>query len=585
LKTLRIILIAAASSCLLAIADADGALRYAVQSSALQIKVAGARQSIRNWVSCDGRTDESTGLAHAFAAARHGAFTLVIDCPVRVHIGMDIAKPIFIDDGTSVEFAGGGKLTLDNVFIPAFVIVDSSHIALTNWNVEYDASLPVSQKVGGHERNGHFETGALPPNAFNDGTLTPWLSANRRIVFDRSSGAVNSKWSGGTNLCAVFFIAGDTSDLHVSGMHIYAPPGAGGERFIPVVFSLNSDYKPNQTVTSQTPASAQYIAIPHDLAFSDITLDGTYMGWVGGVRDATFENITSHRYGDWQDASGGHVGGEGKWFAPPHLFYFSYQPTGDPGLFNRNIRIDHVVDDGPRVGTARDRGGSDSLSGYALSLKIGCVDCSVNHYRSNRPDGFLDLLPSDGITISNVEATYDSSFLNNVFPGWRFPSSSYKNVTFKDIAFQDTAQSSVRPPIGDANQPSNEHIVFDHVRVTLNRWAGTQAVPLPIIAGQGNELALDFIVEGDATRIAEAQRGGVGVTLRVRAAPPSSVELSWAAQRAQSCIVSGAWTGSVPTSGSRSVEMRGPGNHDFTLSCQSGGNTATVSVPEIIPGK
>ncbi len=85
----------------------------------------------------------------------------------------------------------------------------------------------------------------------------------------------------------------------------------------------------------------------------------------------------------------------GKWFAPPHLFYLSYAPNGDPALFNSNIRIRNVLDDGPRVGAARDKAASDGLSGYALSLKLGCVDCSVDNYITTRPDGFLDVLPSD----------------------------------------------------------------------------------------------------------------------------------------------------------------------------------------------
>src|SRR5580704_18740253 len=90
-------------------------------------------------------------------------------------------------------------------------------------------------------------------------------------------------------------------------------------------------------------------------------------------------------------------------------------------IFNANIEIKNVVDHGVRVGKARDAGGTDTLSGYALSLKIGCVNCRVDNYQSARPDGFLDVLASDGLTITNATATYDSSFINNLFPGWRFP--------------------------------------------------------------------------------------------------------------------------------------------------------------------
>src|SRR5260370_11858487 len=113
------------------------------------------------------------------------------------------------------------------------------------------------------------------------------------------------------------------------------------------------------------------------------------MGWEGHPENGVFEKFRSRRYGDLQDANGGNVGGVGKWFAPPHLFYLNYRVAGDPGLFNKKIRIHDVVDAGFRIGTARDKGVADSITAYALSLKIGCVDCSVDTSPSTRPDGFM----------------------------------------------------------------------------------------------------------------------------------------------------------------------------------------------------
>ena len=50
---------------------------------------------IKGWVREDrtGTSDDTAGVAKAFAAARHGAFTLVVDCSVSIKIGMDIARP------------------------------------------------------------------------------------------------------------------------------------------------------------------------------------------------------------------------------------------------------------------------------------------------------------------------------------------------------------------------------------------------------------------------------------------------------------------------------------------------------------
>jgi hypothetical protein len=529
------------------------------------------RKSISAWVSCSGKSDDTSGVAKAFEAARHGAFTLVVDCPVNIKVGMDISRSVFIDDGTTVEFSGSGKFTVDNQFIPAFVIADARNITLTDWNVEYDAALPIDQNVGGYWDHDAFVAGAKPGNAFSDQRLTRWLAANRSIVFDKTNGNVNSHWPGTSNVCAVFFFTGDSSEVRITGMHLYVPQTAGGERFIPVAFSLNANFKANQTVLGKMPVTGQTDGVPNHLTFSNITLDGTYMGWVGGLQDTLFENIHSQRYGDLQDAGGGTIGGVKKWFAPPHLFYFNYPANGDPALFNTNIEIRDVVDEGPRVGKARDLGGTDSISGYALSLKLGCVTCSVTNYRSSRPDGFMDVLTSDGLKVSNVTASFDSGFLNNLFPGWRFPSPSYKNVIFDNITLIDTAENSVAGPISNANQPTNQGIVMKNVHVEMNHWTGNGKLPLPTITGQATDISMDYSIKGNASRIVRARHEPVEITFQAAPAPlpaGTATVLNWSVRDATHCEASGAWSGPVPTSGSRSVRISS--NQDFILTCDNG---------------
>ena len=537
-------------------------------------------KSISGWVSCNGTVDESQGVARAFAAARHSAFTLVVDCPVLIQTKMDIERSIFIDNGTTVEFTGTGKFTVDNVFVPAFVIANSSDIKLINWNVEYNASVPVNPKTGGYQRNGVFIAGVEPGGAFNDLRITPWLTENRSIKFDQSQGRGTSRWASPTNTCAVFFIIGDTSNVTVSGMHLSVPAAAGGESFIPVAFSLSMNYKSNQTVTAKTPITGEYMAVPHDITFSNIVLDGTYMGWVGSVRDAVFENIQSHRYGDLQDARGQNVGGVGKWFAPPHLFYLNYAASGDPALSNENIQIKNVLDDGPRIGTARDKSAAEPLSGYALSLKLGCNACIVDTYTTTRPDGFMDVLPSDGMTISNVTATYDSSFLNNLYPGWRFPGGSYKNITFNNVTLTDSAGSSSVAPIGPANQTSNEHIIFRNVKVGLSKWVG-QGTPVSTVLGGNNEMSLDYDVKEEGARIKTAQKGTVSAMMRASAAvlkPGGATTLTWSSKGAVSCVAGGAWLGELAPDGSRVMNLSSAGEYNFDLDCHNAVDSAVMTV-------
>jgi hypothetical protein len=506
-----------------------------------------------------------------------------VDCPVNIKIGTDIARTIFIEDGTTVEFTGTGKFTVDNVQIPAFVIADSSNINLTNWNVEYDASMPVNESIG-FEDNGQFNNGKAG-NAFNDVRLTQWLAANKAIIFDRSRGNVNSQWTGTTNACAVFFITGDSSYVNVSGMHLYVPANVGGDRFIPVAFALGVNFKRSQTVSAETPMTGAHSAIPQDLTFSNITLDGTYMGWVGGLKNSTFENIQSDRYGDLQDAHGNNVGGLAKWFAPPHLFYLGYSPTGDPALFNTNIQIKNVVDNGIRIGRARDAGGTDSISGYANSLKLGCVNCSVDTYTSARPDGLMDVLSSDGLTVSNVTATYNSAFTHGLYPGWRFPSAAYKNVKFENVTLTDSAPATIGGgPIGNAGVLSNQNIVLSNVKVLMKSWVG-DSVPFPTFAGTGNNIALSYSMQDTQSRQMKAQLDTVELELKASVATMKAgqtTELTWMSRQANSCSGTGAWSGSFGMNGTRFVKITAPGTYGFTLDCRNSGSTTSTTLTVVV---
>lgn len=456
------------------------------------------RKSIKSYVSCSGTGDDTSGAIKAFAAAKNSAFILVVDCPVRLHSGIAVDRGIFIDSGTSVEFSGNGQFIVDNLFHPAFVIANSSNIQLTGWKVVWDGILPINGSTGGYEFDGKFvpavkEGRTQPAGAFNDLVLTKWLAANRSVIFQEGQGWIKSIWVGGVNPAAVFFLTGETSNVVFNDLRVTVPSGAGGERFMPMAVSFSANWRSNQTVNGKTPHAGQFAAVPHNVTFSNVYLDGTLMGWQGNVRDATFDNVQSHRYADIEDADGGNSGGIGKWYPPPHLFYLNYIDQGDPELFNANIRISNVNDSGPRVGVARDKGGGDTMSGYATSLKLGCIKCSVNNYTTTRPDGFMDVLPSEDLTLSNITATYNSSFINNLFPGLRFPARGYTRVKFENVVLTDTAEVTTRVPIGEMSSPTNDGITFKNFKVVLNRWAGAQ-LPTPKVDGVNNDITINYVI-------------------------------------------------------------------------------------------
>jgi hypothetical protein len=466
-------------------------------------------RSIRQWAQCGGEADQAKHVAAAIDAAKGGAFTLVVDCPIRIRIGMDIARPIFIDDNTTVKFAAEGLFIVDNELLPAFVLANTKSVRLIDWRVLYVGSEPIdTDRIGGVYMDGAWiRSGASPAGAFNDSVLTPWLATHRNLVFEAPGQRAKSIWSGPTKFSAIFFLLGDTSDVEITGLRLLVPPAAKGSHFIPVGISAQPGYKSGQNVVDAGALTATAIAVPRRIRFSDVDLDGYYMGWVGTFEDSVFVHIRAHRYGDLEDDEGEHVGGAGKWFAPPHLFYvssaaFKYLGSGGRGrgvsehdgdFPSRRVRIEDVIDFGNRVGRARDRGGADSISGYANSLKIGAIEGLVDGYQSYRPDGLMDLTASTDLVIRNVVGTYDSTFLNGLFPGVRFPGADYRGITVENLTLVDTAAQTQVAPIGGCNDPGKVFgkVNLRNVNLLVNKWIGA-ARPVFMFHGDDNHIDIVF---------------------------------------------------------------------------------------------
>ncbi len=453
---------------------------------------------------CDG-SDDSAAVAAAVTGARNAAYTLVVDCPATLDIGLNIDRSIFIDNGTTVVFQGTGKFTINNLFEPAFVIADTSDVTLTNWNVEWNNSMPVSLNTDGYSLGGtyHSTPGENGSGFFSDEILTGWLEKNRNVTFP--DGPTHGKWAlwvGSVNVGAIFFIVGDTKNVQISGLDLHSANPAQPSAYIPFGFMFGLQYRSNQAVTTATPAptatnASQFYAAPTGLTFDHVALDGIIMGFQGNTIDSTFSNITVEHVSDLQDADGGTIGGVGQNFPPPHLFYLNYEYGGDPALFNSGIKIENVDEVGPRLGGVRPGGG-----GYADSLKLGCVSCSVNGYTTNRKDGFMDVLDSDGLTVTNVTASYDSSFVDQYedWPGWRWPGGGspvvFKNVSFSNVTLTDLAATTVAGPLGNNTAAGNENLTMTNVNIVVQSWTQGKITPTWTGLSAGSEVTFTLKKQG-----------------------------------------------------------------------------------------
>src|SRR5579859_7024326 len=66
--------------------------------------------------------------------------------------------------------------------------------------------------------------------------------------------------------------------------------------------------------------------------------------------------------------------------------------------------------------------------------------------------------------------------------------------------------------------------------------------------------------------------------------PGQSATLSWTSSNANACTASGAWSGTLKTSGSTTVTLQGAAAQSYTLTCSGAGlpsqNTATLAVSQ-----
>ena len=164
-----------------------------------------------------------------------------------------------------------------------------------------------------------------------------------------------------------------------------------------------------------------------------------------------------------------------------------------------------AVDHGVRSGSNHFRLGT---SGNCLSLKIGAVNSSVDNYESHREDGVIDVVWADSLRIANLTATYNSSFMNETWPAWRFTEAGYHNLSFTNIFIADVAASNAYPPMwGSVNSANftNTQITFTNFTLAANNlWEG-MASPAANVSGQvvGSERTYLNAISG-ATMVLDA---------------------------------------------------------------------------------
>lgn len=458
----------------------SGGINKTIDTVSSHTKLNNAEQRVvlaSSFAACDGISDDRDNLANALKEAKNSAFELVIDCPLKINIGMDIAKPLFIESYTTISFTDQGLIIIDNVLVPGFVIANSSGINLINWHIKYIGQTPIDINTGGYylDEQWYSATFRAPSTGmFTAITLKNWLIENRQMSFGRG---VNPFWTGFLDLEAIFYINGDSADIKFSNFMVTNSDVSKFWQYIPIVFSLVPGESTGSSNLVQMPLKSPALVVPHDIEFDDITIDGYLFGWHGSGNNIVFNDINGKHYSDMQDESGRNIGGVDYWFPPPHLFYLNTQPNWDKSLRNYNIVISNVIDNGERRGNIWDYNANNPINlsggvrGAATSLKMQGDNSRVFNYFSSRLEGLGDILSSEQLVLNNIIAKFDSSYVKYYFPALRFTESGNVGITLNNISLFDTAKVTNLVPITAYKSPNNRGIKFESVDLYMNYWS------------------------------------------------------------------------------------------------------------------
>jgi hypothetical protein len=113
----------------------------------------------------------------------------------------------------------------------------------------------------------------------------------------------------------------------------------------------------------------------------------------------------------------------------------------------------------------------------------------------------LDVLNSDHLRLHNMTGNYNSAFLNNIYPGIRFPGTSYNDVSLQNITLNDTAVSTVHAPIVLARPECQHGTVLKDVIVTLKAWNGDKTALLPGDIGAESRGDIEITYEIGASKL------------------------------------------------------------------------------------
>lgn len=431
-----------------------------------------------------GVSDSWAAVNAAFQAYAATGITIVVDCPIRMTIGYQINRTIFVKSGTNLFFTPTGKFLVDNTLVPVFCFYLTTDCEWINETIEYVGTNPLDWTAPPYSSASNF---------WINTTLLNYLSATFNILF--TGGATPTNPGGPDAVTSLHLFLGGSARCRFINPRGFVPQGTLPQSFIFQWAVGGLGFNANQTVTNSTTNTTANSQIPTDITFTDMSLDGYYNGF-GGTWSITIDGLKAYRYSVLQDSSGGTYGGVNTWVGPPHL---TYMPDPVPG-FNAISSIRNVTDYGVYVGGSTRN--SVSTWGSMQSLKMNMANnTTIENYTSLRPDGGAQLLLANAGNefgyIKNMNIVFNSGTVTadgSIIPGLWFPSANpYTYMVMQNITINDLNPEPTQFPIAGLANSGNSNCSVTGLNVYMNDWAlATTNYPGFFMAGTNMKLEANY---------------------------------------------------------------------------------------------
>jgi hypothetical protein len=252
----------------------------------------------------------------AQAIANGTPLAIWVDCPLRIAIGTNQAKTIFLGNGMTIRCQPGvGYFITDAVLLHLFDMVNMTDITFIDLDILYVGTFGVTAIDAQNQASPIYYTIEQYNDVYGKGFMaSPKIGGIQQwapVTFAAGTGA--SYYSpGGSNCCALINISGGCDRIAFLGRwRLRVPDGAPACNFIPFCLSGAPNWAPGSSISGTPTITNNNGGVsPKHVYVEDAIFDGLCMGICGTIEYLEIGHLRGVRYSDIQDANGNNIGGQ-----------------------------------------------------------------------------------------------------------------------------------------------------------------------------------------------------------------------------------------------------------------------------------